>query len=667
MISPAVTDDSAMPELDCNTEILWVRVWYDGDNVSVKCLKDNSDAPTEGEWDAADVCFTSDAFPMDGGFIGFGSGGEVHIDDLTVESPDGEGWKTEIVEDFNHNGWYEEEQPTHDAAGNLTYDGRYGYVYDAWNRLAAVKRAYRDASNVLHKTSTVATINYDGLGRRTAKKIENSGDWNETYHFYYDGRRLVEERNGSQNVLKQYLWGTQYVDELVQVAVNDDPDDGGEQNCETAYWPLLDANYNVTALVDADGSLKERYEYTPYGERTVYKSAGANDALCMSPVTESQRAVDGGAHSLCDFGMQGKLFNKEFGLYDWDRRLYNPVLARAMQPDPLGYPDGMNRYEWERSNPVTHRDPTGTVDVDYDPRTDEWHGAGPTMEEALAQQAEAEKRRIYAWQQGLHRHDRYAWSDATDVHLVHAQPLCADADEFYVRVFEGTLAARAGKYVGRRGYSPYWDAGQTAFRACGLDFLASAGTQHLMSRGRGWYAWRHRAMYEEIRETFELGGFQARGPMVAYGFKSRASIRTAQLHRKARSVCRRIGLYAAAAEAIAFAGNRATGIYVYRTASDLSPTATHSTVWKVADYRNWRQRYVTRVGGYLTDDPLEKRTFEHMSRVDKFYRNWHPYTPGRPKAPAPRGLLRYTWDAFAEAYTQLVVGTQGILYVIESE
>ena len=39
------------------------------------------------------------------------------------------------------------------------------YVYDG-NHLAQVKRACRDASDALHKTSTVATMEYDRLGRR---------------------------------------------------------------------------------------------------------------------------------------------------------------------------------------------------------------------------------------------------------------------------------------------------------------------------------------------------------------------------------------------------------------------------------------------------------------------------------------------------------------------
>ena len=63
------------------------------------------------------------------------------------------------------------------AAGNLTYDGLYGYTYDAWNRLAKVETAFRWDNGTLQNTSTVGIIQYDGLGRRTVKQI---GDGRET-------------------------------------------------------------------------------------------------------------------------------------------------------------------------------------------------------------------------------------------------------------------------------------------------------------------------------------------------------------------------------------------------------------------------------------------------------------------------------------------------------
>jgi hypothetical protein len=40
---------------------------------------------------------------------------------------------------------------------------------------------------------------------------------------------------------------------------------------------MQDANWNVLGIVNSTGVLGERYEYTPYGQRTVYFSPGVND------------------------------------------------------------------------------------------------------------------------------------------------------------------------------------------------------------------------------------------------------------------------------------------------------------------------------------------------------------------------------------------------------
>lgn len=122
--------------------------------------------------------------------------------------------------------------------------------------------------------STIATMQYDGLGRRIVKAVSNSADWDATYHYYWDGWQMIEMRNGSDQVLKQHVWGRQYVDELLQIAVNQDPwnaDAGTTENeCERFFYVCQDANYNVLGVTMSSGRLIERYEYTPYGQRTVF-------------------------------------------------------------------------------------------------------------------------------------------------------------------------------------------------------------------------------------------------------------------------------------------------------------------------------------------------------------------------------------------------------------
>ena len=106
------------------------------------------------------------------------------------------------------------------------------------------------------------------------KSVDNSADWDCTYFFYHDGQKTVEVRNGSERVLNQYVWGRQYIDELVQVAINQDPEDTDESNgghCERFFWSLSDANFNVLGLVNATGMLVERKDAYAYYFGHIFK------------------------------------------------------------------------------------------------------------------------------------------------------------------------------------------------------------------------------------------------------------------------------------------------------------------------------------------------------------------------------------------------------------
>jgi YD repeat-containing protein len=65
----------------------------------------------------------------------------------------------------------------------------------------------------------------------------------------------------------QYLWDPRYVDALVMRWRDADGNSGNGLE-ETLYY-CQDANWNVTAVVSAAGSVVERYVYDPYGKATV--------------------------------------------------------------------------------------------------------------------------------------------------------------------------------------------------------------------------------------------------------------------------------------------------------------------------------------------------------------------------------------------------------------
>lgn len=259
-----------------STDVVWYRVKYDGSSLTVKRLKQTA-TPTEGDWTSATTTYASNNFDMSGGMIGFkpGYASSVLIDDLIVKANRDSTWVTEHEDDFDISSGYAELDPAYDAAGNLEYDGKHAYTYDAWNRLVKVTKAYTDGSGGYDEGSVVATMAYDGLGRRIEKNVQNSADMDCDYHYYHDGQSVVQIDNGQSQMLKQYVWGLQYIDELCQIALNIDPANAAdptypENIAERFYYALQDANFNNLGIVNHAGRLIERYEYTPYGQRTVY-------------------------------------------------------------------------------------------------------------------------------------------------------------------------------------------------------------------------------------------------------------------------------------------------------------------------------------------------------------------------------------------------------------
>jgi RHS repeat-associated protein len=225
--------------------------------------------------------------------------------------------------------------------------------------------------------SVVSESAYDGLGRRIVKTVTNSGDLDATYHYLYSGHSIVEVRNGSDAVLKQYVWGLTYVDEIVQTTVSEDPigDPAMTGSGHFRGWAMQDANFNVLGIVDASGALVERYEYTPYGQRTVYFSPGSNDNRLMAATSMSRRVRIGSTnqpYGRLDIGHQGLMHEDETlsgsgsGLvYNRARHLHTE-LGRFVQRDPLdqnepggGYQDGINLYQYVRSSPLVRRDQLG--------------------------------------------------------------------------------------------------------------------------------------------------------------------------------------------------------------------------------------------------------------------------------------------------------------------
>jgi len=111
-------------------------------------------------------------------------------------------------------------------------------------------------------------------------------------------------------------------------------------------WVEQDRNGDVVGLIDDTGHTIEHYRYDPYG--TVHVFDGSWDAL------------SGGSAYGWRYLFEGQRFDATTGLYDFRHRAYDPTLGRFLQQDPMGYVDGANLYQMERSNPLAFADPMGT-------------------------------------------------------------------------------------------------------------------------------------------------------------------------------------------------------------------------------------------------------------------------------------------------------------------
>jgi RHS repeat-associated protein len=100
----------------------------------------------------------------------------------------------------------------------------------------------------------------------------------------------------------------------------------------------------VTALVNASGSVVERYVYDSYGAVTV--------------LTPAWGTLSGSTYGWLYF-RQGTRRDTTTGLDDSRARVYSPVLSRFLQTDPSGLAPDVNDYRYEHDGPTGATDPAG--------------------------------------------------------------------------------------------------------------------------------------------------------------------------------------------------------------------------------------------------------------------------------------------------------------------
>ena len=147
---------------------------------------------------------------------------------------------------------------------------------------------------------------------------------------------MIEERDGSDNVLKQYIYGNG-IDEVFRVDIN-------ESGNFTPYYFHINGIGSVTAITDQNGNIVERYSYDLYGMPIIKNANG--DLISQSSIGN-------------EYMFHGRRYDKETNLIYFRARYYDPIMGRFLSVDPMGYQDSMNLYQAFNQNPINFIDPWG--------------------------------------------------------------------------------------------------------------------------------------------------------------------------------------------------------------------------------------------------------------------------------------------------------------------
>jgi RHS repeat-associated protein len=236
--------------------------------------------------------------------------------------------------------------PAYNRAGNMTTipkpadpTSSFAATYDAWNRLVKLENGW----------DAVSEYAYDGAKRRGVQKTYDSGELDQTRHFYYTDpqkwqvidERLESSGEISANADRQFVWGLRHIDDFVLR----DRDTDSNGSLDERLYALQDANWNVTAVADTSGDVQERYAYSAYGAPRVLTPAFTVRA---SSSYDTEVLYAGYRHE------------EATGLYHTRRRVYQPELGCWVQRDPIAFEArDPNFYRYVHGQPIHAVDPFG--------------------------------------------------------------------------------------------------------------------------------------------------------------------------------------------------------------------------------------------------------------------------------------------------------------------
>lgn len=156
---------------------------------------------------------------------------------------------------------------------------------------------------------------YDAEGLRNA--VTENGS---TTNFVYRNGMLSSELDADRNPVRGYVYGNEYI---------------SQNNGSSSGYYLNDEQGSIRYLTGSDGSIRNHYRYSAFGESITAEETVPNRLK-----------------------YNARMADELTGLYYLRARYYNASLGRFTQEDVI-YNDGLNLYAYCNSNPVMYSDPSG--------------------------------------------------------------------------------------------------------------------------------------------------------------------------------------------------------------------------------------------------------------------------------------------------------------------
>jgi RHS repeat-associated protein len=188
----------------------------------------------------------------------------------------------------------------------------------------------------------IARYGYDSTGNRVSKTIYSSNLPQTTYYAYDNAHKVIAETDANNHIVRQYL----YLDHRLHSMI-----EGNNTYAVSTDWRGLPQQ-----VTDKHQRVVWQQRFDAWGN-TINETVRAEQVEAQTQSTPSKLTLN--------IRLAGQYYDAETGLHYNIHRYFNPQTHQYISPDPLGTPNGNNRYAYLNGNPYAGVDPLGLFEVPF--------------------------------------------------------------------------------------------------------------------------------------------------------------------------------------------------------------------------------------------------------------------------------------------------------------